>query len=818
MDWGSLASGGKDAVISGLDIRAVMNALGVATNGEELIPCPFHAERTGSMNVFIGDDGKQRFHCHGCGARGDVIDFVGRRLGLSYGDALARCNEFLAEGLPAPTPSTGGAEPADLRRVLDAARETGRTDPIVDLLANPAKPGLNPIDPSWLIETFRLAVNDRGEIVIPHFAAGMDNPRAVKRRSGDSKAAYSGSRLTVLYGSHLDQRAHRVVLCEGETDTWAVAWLLRNERVTVLGLPRGVGAAVEADWLEQLKGRDVTLLFDPDNAGRAGMKRWVLALRPHVETVRLALLPETTDAAACAPETVFAALSAAQPAPNETDLPVYWSSGGYMQRSKPTKADPSPPPTPLTDWTLTILSRTEILGESVSYSVRLPNGSVTRLAHADLRNQDTLARWANRWGLTTSATGPSVQHLMRLFEAQSVYVPRRIGVSVAGWHYGRFVLPDRVLGVQDVEYVAPQLDVRWERRLALTEPGPAGVQRSVLITLSRLHRPSVMTPILGWVFAAPLRALCAQFPALAVMGSAGSGKTTIVSTVLGALGYTNGTPVTVSNSTWHAVWAMAGSTNGLPVWFDEYRAGTRQDGVAALEQAIRDAWNGAATLRGGIGENKSALHDLVATAPIVVSGEGAFQEASHAERTVYVPLTRDGRDPEALLDLRRMDTRGLGLDYLRWLVHIGLDGITAPPALPDRPAQAIAVARWGYELLLEWLGDRLAESMPEWDPSLVAAKQEALIEANPYREALLECYGSSDGLTPLVWPEGNDILVRFGRIPSYIRQHTTIVLPGGEGALKAWLEENYRVRYQSSNGGRVARLVGAADSLTERLS
>jgi DNA primase len=35
--------------------------------------CPFHEERTPSFTV---DDTAARFHCFGCGARGDAMDFV----------------------------------------------------------------------------------------------------------------------------------------------------------------------------------------------------------------------------------------------------------------------------------------------------------------------------------------------------------------------------------------------------------------------------------------------------------------------------------------------------------------------------------------------------------------------------------------------------------------------------------------------------------------------------------------------------------------------------------------------------------------------
>lgn len=71
--------------------------------------CPFHGERTGSFHV---DD--RGFRCYGCGARGDVIDYLRLSRGMTFRAAM----DFLrgGEGLPvarqAPAParrSRGGA-------------------------------------------------------------------------------------------------------------------------------------------------------------------------------------------------------------------------------------------------------------------------------------------------------------------------------------------------------------------------------------------------------------------------------------------------------------------------------------------------------------------------------------------------------------------------------------------------------------------------------------------------------------------------------------------------------------------------------------
>jgi DNA primase len=49
--------------------------------------CPFHSERQPSFTVY---ETRGRFYCYGCGARGDIIDFVRRtQPGLTTTDARA---------------------------------------------------------------------------------------------------------------------------------------------------------------------------------------------------------------------------------------------------------------------------------------------------------------------------------------------------------------------------------------------------------------------------------------------------------------------------------------------------------------------------------------------------------------------------------------------------------------------------------------------------------------------------------------------------------------------------------------------------------
>ncbi|HRW18616.1 MAG TPA: CHC2 zinc finger domain-containing protein [Dermatophilaceae bacterium] len=105
--------------MSAVDIDAVRAAYPiaqvVADSGVTLRPngtgylgcCPFHDDRTPSLSV----DGRPgRYHCFGCGASGDVIDYVARYYQLGFRDAVAHLTH--RPGMP-PTPTvTPGAAPA----------------------------------------------------------------------------------------------------------------------------------------------------------------------------------------------------------------------------------------------------------------------------------------------------------------------------------------------------------------------------------------------------------------------------------------------------------------------------------------------------------------------------------------------------------------------------------------------------------------------------------------------------------------------------------------------------------------------------------
>lgn len=60
--------------------------------GRYVVICPFHDEKTPSCMIYVNED---KFHCFGCQASGDVIDFYQKTLDIEFDEALSRLCERL---------------------------------------------------------------------------------------------------------------------------------------------------------------------------------------------------------------------------------------------------------------------------------------------------------------------------------------------------------------------------------------------------------------------------------------------------------------------------------------------------------------------------------------------------------------------------------------------------------------------------------------------------------------------------------------------------------------------------------------------------
>ena len=89
-----------------------VEAAGVVLRGKGRVRqgvCPFHQEAEGSFTVY-GDT--ERFYCFGCGAGGDVLDFVQRMESLTLPEAIRRLDDGTAPVTIAAVRPTAAGQPA----------------------------------------------------------------------------------------------------------------------------------------------------------------------------------------------------------------------------------------------------------------------------------------------------------------------------------------------------------------------------------------------------------------------------------------------------------------------------------------------------------------------------------------------------------------------------------------------------------------------------------------------------------------------------------------------------------------------------------
>ncbi|QTH21977.1 toprim domain-containing protein [Rhizorhabdus wittichii] len=252
--------------------------------------CAFHHERSPSMHLY---DSQGRYHCFGCGADGDVIDYVMRTERLGFFDAL----RFLgAADLPEVDPAQ--------RAVAAAEDEAERQEAIAEARAiwNSASPAARTpaeayarsrgivaaLPPSIRFgRTYAWRDRDTGELGPSHSAmiggvvdaagALIGLQRIFIKDDGSAKLWGKRSKRSlgrVRGGAlRLGPPASEVILCEGPEDGLTLMQELPGRSVWV-ALGTDMMPAIELP----LPITKVTLAGDNDAAGQAAIERAGLAL------------------------------------------------------------------------------------------------------------------------------------------------------------------------------------------------------------------------------------------------------------------------------------------------------------------------------------------------------------------------------------------------------------------------------------------------------------------------------------------------------------------------------------------------------------
>lgn len=206
--------------------------------------CPFHSEKTPSCSI---DEKKKLFFCHGCHAKGSIIDLICGLDGVSIRTAMERLEPSMAFREPPKFKESPGQKIVACYVYLDAngnyAYEVVR----------------------YLPKTFRQRhKNEAGE-----FIWGMDGVERVLYRLPEVLAA------------------KEVWITEGEKDA---------NNIAALGLCATCNVGGAGKWLdsytESLGGKDVVLCGDTDEAGKAHIDLVQKSISGKVNTTRKIKLPD----------------------------------------------------------------------------------------------------------------------------------------------------------------------------------------------------------------------------------------------------------------------------------------------------------------------------------------------------------------------------------------------------------------------------------------------------------------------------------------------------------------------------------------------
>jgi DNA primase len=304
--------------------------------------CPFHGEKTPSFHV-NGDKGF--FHCFGCGAKGDVFEFVKLHDKITFPEAVRQVAG--RAGVPVPEPEDGDQDPesrrdretllrahevaavwfreqlagpqgAVARRLLasravspatiellgmgyaPAAREALKTKLLREGFApeSLSRTGLvSEREGGMLIDRFRNRLmipiaRDNGTI-IAFGGRAMDAGQVPKYLNSPETAIYVKGRT--LFGLHLSKaaivKAKHAVMVEGYFD---VAQAIQGGIPNVVASSGTALTPAQARLLKRFASK-VVLSFDPDAAGKGAAVRTSELLVAEGFQVNVAMLPAGED-------------------------------------------------------------------------------------------------------------------------------------------------------------------------------------------------------------------------------------------------------------------------------------------------------------------------------------------------------------------------------------------------------------------------------------------------------------------------------------------------------------------------------------------
>lgn len=586
--------------------------------------CPFHKEKSPSFTV---SDDKGFYHCFGCGAHGDVIDFV---RDINGTDFMGAC-EIL-----------GGVRQHGERERVTEIKEKKQEDAFLGVIPVSNSPVLQPeqkinvwapkrqqwstIKPSMV---FRYP-GDTGYVVRIEGRDGKKiTPmiRWVSVKGADPCWAYMAfERPRALYGAQaLDGYKGQVVVVEGEKAADAAARVLGMPALTWAG---GAQAHKHADF-SVLKGRHVILWPDADTEGREAMA--AAAERLYNKAVQIKVVnpessrPKGWDAADAESDgwdkkttidwlrkntTVFEKAPEVEPAGVVEEYPVDYSvQPDHPSLPEYAPSDSEPP--------------FRILGHNNGSYYFLParGGQIVELTATGLANIANLFRlamadyWKSQWG---TGEKPSFGSIARYAASALIDQSERIGIfkpkyirGVGAWmdngvpviHRGSTLLIEgEVVSPRDFKskFVYPVREATYPDL-----PAPLGSKDAVRLReiCGKISWESKLSGELlaGWIVTAPICGALNWRSHIWIEGQSETGKSTVLGQIIEPM--MPGIAVRYDGGTTEAAIRQDMGADALPVIYDEAEPENMKDRIImdGLLLLARKSSVGAKIAKGSVG-------------------------------------------------------------------------------------------------------------------------------------------------------------------------------------------------------------------------
>jgi len=243
--------------------------------------CPFHDEKTPSFGIFFATDGTEKYHCFGCNATGDVLDYVmeTRGVGLREANEIITGESDDGGARHQPKPLKPPPDPyADVTPITPIPKGTRRIKPGTRIRVwNPKRERYTNYTPT-LAHLYKSADGGAYGYVL---RMDMNDGRKITpkimwcERPGVDPgwSHYEFPEPRPLYGVERITTRGQILVVEGEKTADAAQALLKMHTVTW----GGTSVVDKTDW-SPLAGRDIILWPDADGPGRAATSKIALIL------------------------------------------------------------------------------------------------------------------------------------------------------------------------------------------------------------------------------------------------------------------------------------------------------------------------------------------------------------------------------------------------------------------------------------------------------------------------------------------------------------------------------------------------------------